>query len=243
MRCALLHGFAGDPSVWDDVLATWALPQAPIAVALPGHRRNSPVLDTWKDNLDVVAGVISRCDVVVGYSLGARVALGLVATGRIAHGVFVGVNPGIGEHEREQRRDFDARWARLLREQGIEAFDEKWTAQPLFASLPPEAAGRDDRRRNTAADLASSLRLAGTGTQEPLWDRLETLAMPVLVVAGEHDERFAAIGRRMAIAIGPNATFAVVPDAGHAAHLEQPRAFGQLLREWLALRRPGPARA
>ena len=32
--------------------------------------------------------------------------------------------------------------------------------------------GLDDRRRNTAAGLASSLRLAGTGTQEPLWDRL-----------------------------------------------------------------------
>jgi len=55
----------------------------------------------------------------------------------------------------------------------------------------------------------------------------------VLVLAGSDDEKFAAIGRRMADAIGANATFAMVPDAGHAAHLEQPDAFLALLRPWL----------
>src|SRR5262245_2609400 len=36
MRCGLLHGFAGDPAVWDDVIASWTLREAPIAIALPG---------------------------------------------------------------------------------------------------------------------------------------------------------------------------------------------------------------
>ena len=57
--------------------------------------------------------------------------------------------------------------------------------------------------------------------------------MPVLVVAGERDDKFAAIGSRMADAIGPSATFALVPGAGHACHLEQPDEFLRLLREWL----------
>ena len=77
------------------------------------------------------------------------------------------------------------------------------SAQPLFATLPdPEL---DDRRRNTAAGLAASLRLAGTGAQEPLWDRLRELAMPVLLVAGSLDAKFVGVAERMAAAI-PDAT-------------------------------------
>jgi 2-succinyl-6-hydroxy-2,4-cyclohexadiene-1-carboxylate synthase len=136
--------------------------------------------------------------------------------------------------ERAARRTADEALAAALERDGLDAFLGQWLAQPLFASLSAEAADLDDRRRNTAAGLASSLRLAGTGTQEALWDRLGTLTMPVLVLAGERDDRFAALGRRMADAIGTNATFAVVPVAGHAAHLEEPRAFLALLRPWLA---------
>ncbi|MGH9274629.1 MAG: alpha/beta fold hydrolase, partial [Acidimicrobiales bacterium] len=80
----------------------------------------------------------------------------------------------------------------------------------------------------------SSLQQAGTGSQDPSWHRLSRLTMPVLVLAGERDDKFAALARRMAEAIGANATFALIPDAGHAAHLEQPDAFLAILRPWLA---------
>ena len=50
-----------------------------------------------------------------------------------------------------------------------------------------------------AGGLAASRRLAGTGAQEPLWYRLAELEMPVLLVAGERDEKFAA-ARTMTIA-------------------------------------------
>jgi 2-succinyl-6-hydroxy-2,4-cyclohexadiene-1-carboxylate synthase len=73
--------------------------------------------------------------------------------------------------------------------------------------------------------LASSLRLAGTGSQQPLWSQLPQLAMPVLVVAGERDESYVAQARRLVENIGSNAALAIVPDAGHACHLEQPDAF------------------
>jgi 2-succinyl-6-hydroxy-2,4-cyclohexadiene-1-carboxylate synthase len=73
--------------------------------------------------------------------------------------------------------------------------------------------------------LASSLRLAGTGRQQPLWSELHQLDMPVLVVVGERDERYKAAGRRLVDSIGSNAAFAVIPDAGHACHMERPDAF------------------
>ncbi len=104
----------------------------------------------------------------------------------------------------------------------------------MFAGLGPEQAHRRARLANTADGLASSLRRAGTGTQEPLWGRLGELAMPVLVVAGADDAKFAALAERMVDAVGANAELAVVPGAGHTVHLEQPAAFLAALRAWLA---------
>ncbi len=56
--------------------------------------------------------------------------------------------------------------------------------------------------------------------------------MPVLVVAGEHDAKFTAIGRRMADAI-PDASFVLIEGAGHAAHLERPEQTCAAIVTWL----------
>jgi 2-succinyl-6-hydroxy-2,4-cyclohexadiene-1-carboxylate synthase len=53
------------------------------------------------------------------------------------------------------------------------------------------------------------------------------------VVAGERDERYAALGRRLVAGL-PDATLVLVPGAGHAAHLEQPGAFLDAVLPWLA---------
>jgi hypothetical protein len=45
MRCALIHGFTGDPANWDEVLDHWELAEEPRAVALPGHGTGGPVLE------------------------------------------------------------------------------------------------------------------------------------------------------------------------------------------------------
>ena len=58
--------------------------------------------------------------------------------------------------------------------------------------------------------------------------------MPVLVIAGELDDKFAAIGRRLAAAMGANAELVLIPGAGHACHLERPDAFCLILADFLA---------
>ena len=66
----------------------------------------------------------------------------------------------------------------------VATFVRRWMANPMFAGVGPEAGGLVERLTNTGPGLASSLRLAGTGTQEPLWSELHRLDMPVLVVTG-----------------------------------------------------------
>ena len=56
--------------------------------------------------------------------------------------------------------------------------------------------------------------------------------MPVLLVAGELDAKFAAIAERMAALI-PDATSTIIAGAGHVVHLERPAEFLDVLRRWL----------
>ena len=236
MRCALIHGFAGTPDAWDDVIAAWQLPDPYRAIALPGHGA-SPVRATWEDNLAAVAAEVRGCDVVVGYSLGARVALGLVATGHVAHGVLIGVNPGVSDAEREQRRQFDARWAHLLRTQGVEAFHDKWTEQPLFASQVRASPAKLERRRaaRLALDpeqLACSLESMGLAAMPDYWKAVAAHRDRIALIAGADDTKYVAIAQGL-----PSASFETIPDSGHDPTLEQPVALaGAIARAVAALR-------
>jgi pimeloyl-ACP methyl ester carboxylesterase len=56
--------------------------------------------------------------------------------------------------------------------------------------------------------------------------------MPVLLIAGELDERYVAAAHRMASLI-QRARVEIVPGTGHAPHLERPDLVAELLDEHL----------
>jgi 2-succinyl-6-hydroxy-2,4-cyclohexadiene-1-carboxylate synthase len=232
----LIHGFTQTGHSWRPVVDRLATLHAFTLVDLPGHGRSSGTRAGLWDGAELVASA-GGCGAYVGYSLGGRLSLHLA----LAHPelveqlVLVGATPGLEDDgERRRRRDADGALADRLDAEGVEPFVRWWLSQPLFAGLPAGAADLNGRLTNTADGLASSLRLAGLGTQEPLWGRLARLEMPVLVMAGELDTRFAALARRMTDAIGPNAELVLVPGAGHACHLERPDAFCLTLADFLA---------
>jgi 2-succinyl-6-hydroxy-2,4-cyclohexadiene-1-carboxylate synthase len=168
----------------------------------------------------------------VGYSMGGRAALhvALAHPELVRKLVLISTSAGIEDHaEREARRRSDEAIAdRIERggDEGLHDFLSEWLSQPIFATLPKELAGLPERlAANTAAGLASSLRLAGAGAQEPLWGRLPELAarrLPVLLVAGELDAKYSYNAQQMAEMIGPTAAVAIITGAGHACHLERP---------------------
>ncbi|HEY8523849.1 MAG TPA: alpha/beta fold hydrolase [Acidimicrobiales bacterium] len=235
-RVVLLHGFTQTGRCWGPVADDLARDHEVVRLDAPGHGGSSAV----RADLAATAALIAEAGgpaVYVGYSMGARMALHVALRApEVVRGlVLVGGTPGIeDDDERAARRRRDEALAQRIREIGVAAFLDEWLAQPLFAGLPPWARFDGERRRNTAEGLASSLELAGTGSQRPLWGDLGRIAVPVLAVAGSDDERYAAIARRLAAAIGGPASVALVPDAGHAAHLERPEAFLAALRPWLA---------
>lgn len=228
----LVHGFTQTGASWAR-LADGLPEHEVVAPDLPGHGANATVRADLAGCARFLAEAGGRA-AYVGYSMGGRVALhlALAQPSLVTALVLLGATGGIDDDdERAARRTADEMLAERLELIGTEAFLDEWLAQPLFAGLAPDAR----RGRATDADgLASSLRLTGTGTQVPLWDQLGELAMPTLVVAGERDEKFRALGVRLAAAIGSNAEVALVPGAGHAAHLERPDAFLAIVGPWLA---------
>jgi 2-succinyl-6-hydroxy-2,4-cyclohexadiene-1-carboxylate synthase len=242
----LLHGFTQTGASWRPVAERLAAAWTVRAPDLPGHGTAGDLrLDLAASAHRVATAIGAERAVLVGYSMGGRTALRLALDHpeAVAGLVLVGATAGIDDPaERAARRRADDELAGRIEAHGVEAFLATWLAQPLFAGLTPEADDLAARRANTAAGLASSLRLAGTGTMEPpWWDELSRIDIPVLVVFGERDAKFAALGRRLAAAIGPDAEATAIDEVGHAAHLEAPDAFAALVAGW-AERTLGTAR-
>lgn len=232
----LIHGFTQSAGSWASLAAGLADRWRLVAVDAPGHGRSAEVrADLWEAAAAI--GVAVGRGAYIGYSMGGRMALhlSLARPDLVDALVLVSATAGMDSPvERAARRASDEELAFRIEAEGVKAFVTWWLSRPLFATLPAPAAVLESRLGGSAAGLASSLRLAGTGTQESLWDRLGELRIPVLVVAGALDAAYTDRARRLAEGIGPGATLRVLPGAGHACHLERPEMFNATVREWLA---------
>lgn len=237
-RLALVHGFTQSGRAWGPVGDALQRSYRLLALDAPGHGRSAGVEAALPDGSDLMAATVGRSGPAswLGYSMGGRYALhvALRHPDVVERLVLVSTTAGIDDAaEREARRRSDETLADRIEAEGLEPFLRWWLAQPLFASLPPGAAEMESRLEGSAAGLASSLRLAGTGTQAPLWDRLSRLAVPALLIAGGLDTKYRALAERMGHAIGPRATVRIIEGAGHACHLERPEEFVDIVTGWL----------
>jgi 2-succinyl-6-hydroxy-2,4-cyclohexadiene-1-carboxylate synthase len=235
----LLHGFTQTARLWGPFGDALAHDHTLIGVDLPGHAGS----DAERADLPAAAALVAEAVTstigrdpchLLGYSLGARIALH-VATGTdlpLRSLLVIGATGGIENADRrQQRRTADDALAAGLEASGdVVSFIDRWVSGPMFARLS-DRADRTERQRNSAAGLASSLRLCGTGTQEPLWDSLQKMATPLLALAGSDDARFAAHALRLA-RTAPYGVATLVPGGGHAVHLAQPDVVARLARHW-----------
>jgi 2-succinyl-6-hydroxy-2,4-cyclohexadiene-1-carboxylate synthase len=231
----LLHGFSGTRRAWDGV-SEHLDPERylPLALDLPGHGEDSantgPI--SFADCVERVLSHAPERFALCGYSLGGRVAMhvALAAPERVTKLIVISANPGIEDpRERAERRAADRLLADEMEAIPFEEFIERWRTQPLFAADPPAVGemARADQRRNRPESLAAVLRGLGAGEMEPLWEELAGLPMPLTYLAGERDEKFVAIGRRV-VALQPAARMFVLA-CGHGPLYEQPAAVALVL--------------
>ncbi len=239
----LLHGFTGAPASFDELLRSLSSRRPGVRVLSPwllGHGATPELgLQRFEAEVDRLAALIRAERFsgahLCGYSLGARVALGLLA--RHAHlfegATLIGVNPGLpGGAERAARVGSDERWAELLLRAGLHGFLQAWQAQPLFASQARLPAARLARQQETRAlhgarGLAQALRVLGLGQMPDYRGVLSACRLRVRLLAGELDQKFLEIARQMQAVSG--AALELVPAAGHNVPLEAPEFLAGVL--------------
>lgn len=236
----LLHGFTGDRTSWDHLRPRLETRVRALAVDLPGHGRSGLPVETGRagfeetvDSLaDLVGQAVQGCVDVIGYSQGARLALGLAVRWprRVRRLVLESGSPGLSAPKlRGARRREDSALADRLREQGIELFIEQWARRPIFnglRKLPPPLAGalRARRLAQSAKGLAGALLCLGSGVQPNYWPALPLVRAPTLLLTGSVDEKFTRVAREMAAQL-PMGWLRVFEGSGHAPHLEAPDAY------------------
>lgn len=255
----LIHGFTGAPASWDAVVA--ALPaQTPPRVIhrvrVLGHDGGPLEVQRpgFQGEVDRIAAELraARLDAVhlVGYSLGGRLALGLLATHPelLARVTLIGARNGLPAADlaaRAARRADDARWIARLAD-GLPAFVSAWEAQPVLAAPGLSAAAR---ARERAIRLAHdprglALALATLGLAE-MPDQGAALAagrsrhIPTTLVVGADDARFLALAAELCSHL-PHATLRTIAGAGHNVLTQAPAALAALLTELDATTQPKP---
>lgn len=234
-RIVLVHGFTQTGTSWGEVARLFGGGFEVVRVDLPGHGSSSDVRLGFEDTAYAI-GSAGGSAIYIGYSMGARLCLRMAIDrpSLVKALILVGGTPGLASgSERNARRAADYRLADEIEQRGTRSFVDRWLGQKMFSTFIPTPEDLADRRANSAAGLAHALRNLGPGAQEPVWDRLRQLEVPVLAVAGGLDAKHVLIASRMAGSIGDNAKMYAMPGVGHAAHLEAPKPFCQSVWRFL----------
>lgn len=166
--------------------------------------------------VELVACREGAAPVLVGYSMGGRIALECLVRCSLSISALVLESAGLGPADETARLALEKRnlaWARRLREEGVASFMDYWQDLPLFESqraLPPErqAAQRTARLANDAEALARTFE--GTGAHRQAFEAASLAALrdaaaaglPVLYLAGSLDAKYRAAAQRIAADCG-----------------------------------------
>ncbi|TYC68211.1 alpha/beta hydrolase [Streptomyces sp. CB01881] len=216
-----------------------------VAVTLPGHCGTAPPEDF---GIGTLAGHVGRlvreqaCDVVVGFSMGATVAVELLATG-----AFTGpaVLLGISLSPRDEPLFFRAlcRLGDVLGALPSAALLKLMGPASRGMRVPPERRAEllADLRRNDPHVMRGILRgyLDHLGAHEQPAARLCGAGVPVWVVHAEKGDGALTAEERRTLDACPNATVVTIQGTSYFLPNEEPRRIAEVVAAALAAAGPG----
>ena len=226
----LSHGYGATSRMWDGQVAAFADRYRLILWDMRGHGQSGdpadPALYSHALTVGDMAAVLDACGIeraiIGGLSLGGVMSLAfhLAHPERVRALMLFDTGPGF--RNPEARRQWNERAEARARE-----LEEK--------GLPNSGGGAETRlaRHRSAQGLAGAARGMLTMQDGSLIGALPQIAVPTLVLVGADDRHFLAAADYMAAKI-PGVQKTVIPDAGHAANLDQPEAFNRAVAEFLS---------
>ncbi|PSV58530.1 2-succinyl-6-hydroxy-2,4-cyclohexadiene-1-carboxylate synthase [Photobacterium sp. GB-3] len=245
-----LHGLLGSGRDWRLITSALMHHYCCVTIDLPGHGFSASVsmpLDDsdigFKQSYQAILKTLEHRGiqrfVLVGYSLGARLAMYLATQlsnedttkrGPRLQGIFLeGGHFGLPLSDRAARLDNDKTWAARFSQQSLISVLNDWYQQTVFSSLNHDqrqslVAKRSD---NLGQGVANMLLATSLSKQPLLLTPLQNLKLPVRYVCGEYDAKFRQIAMQSELSVE------VIPDAGHNIHVEQPHAFTSALSAFI----------
>lgn len=247
----LLHGFTGSSRTWEAFLPEWRKRGSIITIDLPGHgqtRAKNKTMEACCQDLALLFNHLNLDKVrLLGYSMGGRTAIAFAMNypEMVEALLLESTSPGLADlDERMQRKRSDDTLATKLEDNGLSWFVLYWENIRLFATqqeLPTviQDRVRNERLNQTEEGLANSLRYMGTGVQPSFWQSLEQFPRPVLLMAGALDQKYCQLMSEMQQLL-PNSRMVIVPEAGHAIHVEKPDIFDRIVTGYLKEEYPTP---
>lgn len=204
MKITAIHGFLGLPADW-----TFLAPHFEVETPDPGS-------------------IPGRGDILLGYSMGGRLALHALLNGAIyRRAVIVSSGLGVeGEDARRARREADQDWARMFESAPWDEAVSRWNGQLVLRDSHDLARNETDFARH---ELVRQLREWSPAVLPPIASRLHEIEIPILWIAGERDQKYVEEGRR-AVSLLPDAELWICPAAGHRVPWDQPGLFAARLQ-------------
>ncbi len=241
-----LHGFLGCSRDWQACLP-WLNSPHSIQVDLPCHGSSKycEVEDFTAACQQVQLTIVSQLKkqglsaktplVLIGYSLGARIAMyGLSHTGfsklSIQGAIIEGGNFGLQQQtEIEARWQSDKMWSKRFATEGMEDVLYDWYLQGVFAGLTD--AQREHlvqlRCDNLGSQVGCMMRATSLAKQPYLLPELKKVTIPLLYLCGERDTKFSQLAQSSGL------DYQIVPQAGHNVHIEQPQCFAEIINQFI----------
>jgi 2-succinyl-6-hydroxy-2,4-cyclohexadiene-1-carboxylate synthase len=221
-KLALIHGFLGTVDDWETIQQRLSYPAEAVEV---------PAASDWAAGIKSMTSRLPASSVLVGYSMGARIALGCALNHalRLRALVLISGNPGLSDELRERRWTHDQQVCEQLCQLPIEQFLRQWYRQEVFSLTEAQIESLvEDKRDLNKHHFVRLMDCYSVAKQPNYWDRLGELTMPVLLVAGQRDPKYVSICREMQRLI-PDGRFHLVEEAGHIVHRERPEQLATLL--------------
>jgi pimeloyl-ACP methyl ester carboxylesterase len=225
----LSHGYGATSRMWDGQVAALSGQYRVITWDMRGHGQSGDPAEAARYSqalsVDDMAAVLDACGVeqavIGGLSLGGIMSLAFHIGHRDRVRALMLFDTGPGFRNPDARAAWNERAlerAKVLEEKGLMA-------------LGGGAEARLGKHRS-ARGLAGAARGMLAQFDSSLIESLPGITVPTLVLVGSEDTHFLGAADYMAGKIA-GAHKVVIPDAGHAANLDQPAAFNAAVVEFL----------
>ena len=216
-----LHGFLGKSEDWNCFGA--------ITQPLSLKNEHLPFW-AWAAEFNKAIPEKQSKNILLGYSLGGRLAMHLLLESPHlwAGAILISAHPGLrSQAEKEKRMENDLHWADRFLKDPWDDLLRDWNQNPIFNKAPfPSQRIESEFNRRT---LSLQLKNWSLGRQENLLPQLQQLPFPLLILAGEKDEKFASLSSEFT----SFADVKIIEGASHRLPWEASIQFESILQKFI----------